>query len=59
MEDGCLPSVPIHDDVCTFEPKGAALKAEALLAGWPCQARTSNQLTVISNFQFSYSASRG
>ena len=38
MDDGCLPDCPITSDVRDFTVKGRNLLAEALLAGWPCQA---------------------
>ena len=38
MADGCLPKCPIHGDVRTYSIEGKAAQAEALLAGWPCQA---------------------
>lgn len=38
--DGVLDPGAIHGDIQTFEPSGAALAAEALVGGWPCQALT-------------------
>ena len=38
MKDGLLPKCRIHDDVNTFEPTGVECEAEAISAGWPCQA---------------------
>lgn len=38
MDDGCLPACPIASDVKAFTPSGEDKEAEALLAGWPCQA---------------------
>lgn len=41
IEDGVLDPGEIHGDIKTFVPSGAALAAEALIGGWPCQALTS------------------
>ena len=38
MQDGSLPRVPIYDNVAAFEPDSKMRDAEALLAGFPCQA---------------------
>ena len=37
MQDGCLPTCDIVKDIVGFSPTGAALQAEALTAGFPCQ----------------------
>ena len=38
MADGALDKAAVHGDVCSYEVDGEALRAEILLAGWPCQA---------------------
>ena len=39
FEDGLLPEGPIHEDVKSYIPQGHVYElAEALLAGFPCQA---------------------
>ena len=39
MMDTCLPTCNLFEDVCSYVPSGDALYAEALSAGWPCQAQ--------------------
>ena len=40
MQEGNIPKVHIHRDVCTYHPQDheGDSDAEALLAGFPCQA---------------------
>lgn len=42
MEEGCLDKAPIHGDVKSYSPKGEAKYAEAIAAGFPCQARPAH-----------------
>ena len=47
MDEGSLEACDIHEDVKGFEPKGEAAGADALSAGWPCQALSSDPVIVI------------
>ena len=40
MMEGELPRCEIFEDVVQYSPSGGALLAEALLAGFPCQAQS-------------------
>lgn len=39
MREGSLPTCPIKSDVKNYSPVGKAAEAQAMLAGFPCQAR--------------------